>query len=396
VSGGAATERLYYTDAYMKEFTARIVDRADDGHRVYLDRTAFYPTSGGQPHDTGILVSSNVIDVIDEGDRIVHQLDAPIHGDEVRGKVYWTRRFDNMQQHTGQHLVSALFEDMFGAKTVSVHFGDESSTVDIETDTLSSQSLEEAEQRANLVIAENRPVSVDFEDAATAKGLRKAVDRVGSLRIVTIADLDRSACGGTHVRSTGEIGAMLLRKTERIRKTVRVEFVCGLRAVARARSDFQSLSVIASSLSTSLDAAAGVVTSQAAQVKEGEQVRRRLERDLARYRSIEMHGAATPLADGLRIVSLEQPAGSMDELRTLAQAVLERERVVFVGATAEGQMIVAASEDSGRDAGKLLKDALAIAGGKGGGSPRLAQGSPSAGKVPEATRAIRDALEPGR
>jgi alanyl-tRNA synthetase len=394
VSGGVATERLYYTDAYLADFSARVVDRADEGRRIYLDRTAFYPTSGGQPHDTGILASSNVIDVIDEGDRIAHVLDAPADG-EVRGRVYWTRRFDNMQQHTGQHLLSAVFEDLFGARTVSVHFGEQTSTLDLDKESLPAQALEKAEGRANLVVAENRPVTIGFEDAASAKGLRKVVDREGPLRIVSIAELDRSACGGTHVRATGEIGAILVRGTERIRKTTRVEFVCGLRAVARARADYQNLSVIANALSTSIDTAGGLVSSQAAQVKEGEQARRRLERDLARYRAVELHGSA-PEVGGAKLITLAAPAESMEQMRTLAQALLDHERAVFVGATAEGAMLVAATEDSGYDAGKLLKDALAITGGKGGGSPRLAQGSPAAGKAADAVAAIRAALAPGR
>jgi alanyl-tRNA synthetase len=392
VSGAAATERLYYTDAHLSEFSARIVDRADAGRRVYLDRTAFYPTSGGQPHDTGILASSNVVDVIDEGDRVAHVLDAPVSGDEVRGKVYWTRRFDNMQQHTGQHLLSAVFEELFGAKTISVHFGDETSTLDLETDSLPAQSLEKAEKQANLIVAENRPVSVSFEDAATAKGLRKAVEREGTLRIITIADLDRSACGGTHVRSTGEIGSILVRGTERVRKTIRVQFVCGLRGVARARADYQALSIIAAALATAPDTAPAVVTAQAAQLKEGEQARRRLEKDLAKYRAAEIHKGISPMAHGSRVIVHQEP-DSMDALRVLAQALLEHDHVVFIGVTPEKQMLVAATEDSGFDAGKLLKEALAVAGGKGGGSPRLAQGSPAS---PEVVKAILAALARGQ
>jgi alanyl-tRNA synthetase len=395
VTAPAATERLYYNDAYLADFNARIVDRADDGRKLYLDRTAFYPTSGGQPHDTGILASSNVVDVIDEGDRIAHVLDSPVHADEVRGKVYWSRRFDNMQQHTGQHLLSAIFEDLLKARTVSVHFGDETSTLDLEIDALASQSLEEVEQRANQIVAENRLVTVSFEEAAAAKGLRKAVDRQGTLRVISIADLDRSACGGTHVRATGEIGCILLRSTERIRKTMRVQFVCGLRAVARARADYQTLSVIASTLSTSLDTAAPLVAAQSAQLKEAEQTRRRIERDLARFRAAELHAATPPGESGVRVIVPSQP-DSMDALRALTQALVERERVVFVGSTPEGQLLVAASEDSGHDAGKLLKDALTALGGKGGGSPRLAQGSAPQGKSADAVSAIRAALAPGR
>lgn len=396
MSGAAATERLYYTDAYLSEFSARVVGRSDEGTRVYLDRTAFYPTSGGQPHDTGIIAASNVVDVVDEGDRIAHVLDAPLTSDEVRGKVYWTRRFDNMQQHTGQHLVSAVFEEMFGAKTVSVHFGDETSTLDLEADAMSPRSLEKAEQRANQIVAENRPVAVSFEDAAAAQGLRKAVDREGTLRIITIADLDRSACGGTHVRATGEIGAVLLRRTEKIRKTIRVEFVCGLRAVARARADYQALSVIATSLSTSIDAAAPLVVSQTAQLKEAEKARRNLERLMGAQRGYAMYEQAKPLADGTRIIPLISESVPMETLRAIAMAVMEKPRAAFVGCSTEGQVLVSTSEDSGLDAGKALREALTALGGKGGGSPRLAQGAAPDGKAQEALHLILDALGRGR
>jgi alanyl-tRNA synthetase len=393
VSGTAATERLYYTDAYIPEFSARVVDRADDGKRVYLDRTAFYPTSGGQLHDLGVLGGQAVVDVVDEDDRIAHVLATPLGASgDVKGAIDWTRRFDHMQQHTGQHLLSAVLEELFGAKTVSVHFGDATSTLDIETDSMSPPSLEKAERRANVIVAENRPETVGFEDAATAKGLRKAVDRSGTLRIITIADLDRSACGGTHVRSTGEIGSILVRGTERIRKAIRVEFVCGLRGVARARADYQALSGIATSMSASLDSAAALVASQAAQLKEAEQARRRLEKDLARYRAAEIHATTAPNGSGVRVVVNKDP-DSMDNLRTLAQALLDQPKVVFIGTTPEKAIVVAASEDSGFDAGKLLKPALASAGGKGGGSPRLAQGSPGS---PEVVSAILAELTPGR
>ena len=200
------TERLYYTDAYLTTFPADVVDRAEDGTVVYLDRTAFYPTSGGQPHDTGRLGSSRVVDVVDEGDRIAHRLDGPVQPGPVEGAVDWARRFDHMQQHTGQHVLSAVLADLTGQATISVHFGREISTLDLDTPDLPPAQVVEAELRANRIVTENRPVEVSFEDAASAEGLRKASDREGTLRIVTIRDLDRSACGGTHVRASGEIG----------------------------------------------------------------------------------------------------------------------------------------------------------------------------------------------
>jgi len=243
------TERLYYTDAYLRDFDARVVDRANDGRTLYLDRTAFYPTSGGQPFDAGTLAGIPVRDVVDEGERIAHVLAAPAPAtDTVHGAIDWTRRFDHMQQHTGQHLLSAIFADRFRLETVSVHFGAETSTLDLDTESLPRKTVLAVEQLANAAITEPHAVTVSFESAATASGLRKPPPREGELRVVTIDALDRSACGGTHVRSTAEIGSILLRGTERVRRTTRLEFVCGLRAVRAARSDHELVSALALSL----------------------------------------------------------------------------------------------------------------------------------------------------
>src|SRR5574338_55821 len=216
------TSRLYYTDSYLAAFDGRITELSADGRRVYLDRTAFYPTSGGQPFDLGSLGGAPVADVIDEDERVAHVLATPLDtkhvGDAVHGEVEWRRRFDHMQQHTGQHLLSAVFSDLFGYETVSVHFGADRSSLDLDASSIVPAQLGEAERRANELVWENRPVSVSFEDSATVTGLRKAPPREGTLRVVTIAGVDRSACGGTHVRATGEIGAITLRGTERVRK----------------------------------------------------------------------------------------------------------------------------------------------------------------------------------
>jgi len=371
------TNRLYYTDAYRTTFSASVVDRSDDGLRIYLDETAFYPTSGGQQHDRGLLGSMTVVDVVDEEDRIAHVLSLPLDAARTRldGLIDWNRRFDHMQQHTGQHLLSAVFEDLFGAKTLSVHFGPDYSTLDVDAESISRTQLVAGGERANAIVAEGRPVSVTFEDSAAASGLRKAPDRAGTLRIVSIAGIDRSACGGTHVRSTSEIGTVLLRSVEKVRKSTRIEFVCGLRAVRRARKDFESLAAIGALLSASLDDAAGLVAAQSERLKEGDNARKKLEKDLAVFRARERYDAATADASGVRTI-LIRDAGSIDELRALAQASFALPKVVVVGAlNSPPSVLVAASEDSGVDAGKILKERLAAAGGRGGGSPRLAQGS---------------------
>ena len=372
-----ATTRLYYSDSYLATFEARVVAIDADGRRVYLDQTALYPTSGGQPHDRGAIAGVGVIDVVDEDDRVAHLLAAPLGaavGDTVAATVDWARRWDHMQQHTGQHLLSAVFADRFGWATTSVHFGDASSTLDLDTDALPHDALVAAERRANEIVAESRPVTVTFEDAATATGLRKASERSGTLRVVSIESLDRSACGGTHVRRTSEIGPILLRRTERVRKQTRLEFVCGARAIARARGDFESLAAMAGSLSAALDEVPTLVAAQAARLADAEAARRKLERELFAHRARALHAATVAGADGVRRIRLRAP--SMDELRAIGQPMAELERVILVGTVDEPpSLLLATSADSAVDAGKTLRTALGAVGGRGGGSPRVAQGT---------------------
>ena len=385
------TERLYYTDSYLREFEARVVDRGDDGRRIYLDRTAFYPTSGGQPFDTGRLGGVEVLDVADQDDRIAHLLAAPLAEDRVRGEVDWVRRFDHMQQHTGQHLLSAVIEDLFGFATVSVHFGRESSTLDLATESFTAEQAGAAEDRANAVAVENRTVEVSFEEAATASGLRKASAREGLLRIVTISDLDRSACGGTHVRATGEIGAILLGRTERVKKQVRLEFLCGGRAVRRARADRELLARLAAPLSASPEELPALLDAQRAELKDTNAARRAAEEELDRYRGRELYEAAAPAATGLRTIVVRGEIGGLDRVRGLARSVTALPRAVFVGAIAEPPtVLLATSDDSGIDAGSALKRALGEVGGRGGGNQRMAQGSAPAA----ALEAVIRALEP--
>jgi alanyl-tRNA synthetase len=369
------TERLYYTDATLTEFTARVVEAAGD--RVYLDRTAFYPTSGGQLFDTGVLGDARIVDVVDEGERIAHVLDKPgrlAAGADVTGRIDWTRRFDHMQQHTGQHLLSAVFEELFGHKTISVHFGDESATLDLDATSLSRDRALKAEHRANEIVLERRAVTVTFEDSSTATGLRKAVDRTGELRIVEIAGIDRSACGGTHVANTAEIGAVTVRRIEKYKQGTRVEFICGWRALARARADFDALSAMAVSLTAAIDELPALVAAQAAHRKEAETVARKLGEELAGYRARERYDATAPRADGIRLV--EETAQTMDPLRAMAQAMSALPKIVYLGSVvAPPGIVFAASADSGVNAGEALKTALSANGGRGGGSPRVAQGT---------------------
>jgi alanyl-tRNA synthetase len=370
------TERLYYTDSYLHDFSARIVDASADGSTVYLDRTAFYPTSGGQPFDTGSIAGVAVVEVVDEDERIAHRLAAPLPAGPVECSVDWGRRFDHMQQHSGQHLLSAVFEELFGLKTVSFHLSAESSTIDLEGGAVDARTLQETELRANQVVFENRPVAVHFEHAAKAQGLRKPSEREGLLRIVAIEGLDRSACGGTHVRSTGEIGPVMLRRTEKIRQATRVEFRCGGRAVRRARADYEALAQTAQMFSTPLDDVPAAVATQSEAIRAAEKTRRKLELDLAAYQGRELYAAAVPGADGLRRVTRRLETGSLEELRAIAQNFTAQPKALFLATLASPpSVLLAASEDAGVDAGKVLKAALAEASGRGGGNARIAQGS---------------------
>jgi alanyl-tRNA synthetase len=371
------TQRLYYSDSTLTTFSARILECDPAGLRVVLDRTAFYPSSGGQPHDTGTLGGVRVVDVLDEDQGIVHVLEAPLAASgEVQGEVDWPRRFDHMQQHSGQHLLSAVFEELFRFRTVSFHLGAEVSTIDLETPAIEPAQLRAAEARANGMIALNRPLSVAFEDASAVQGLRKESGREGELRIVSIEGYDRSACGGTHVGATGEIGAILLRRTEKIRSSVRVEFVCGLRAARRARADYEALSQVARLFSCPPDEAPALVAASVDSAKEAEKARRKLAMELAALRGRDLYASAGPGADGLRRHTARLNTPLDDEVRALAQGFCAQPRAVFLAACpTPPSVLLAVSADSGLHAGNLLKEALTAAGGRGGGAAQLAQGS---------------------
>ncbi len=199
------TDRLYYSSSYLTQFQATILDVQDQGHRIYLDQTAFYPTSGGQLFDQGTLGKFSVTDVIDEEGRIAHVIENPDEslrpGMTIQGEIDWDRRFDHMQQHSGQHLLSAIFAEKLQLETISVHLGETVSTLDLDIASIDPQTLSSAETLANRAVFENLQVTVQFEDAAIAEGLRKASERQGILRIVTIQGLDKSACGGNRSHS---------------------------------------------------------------------------------------------------------------------------------------------------------------------------------------------------
>src|SRR5579872_4388038 len=386
------TERLYYQDCYLREFRARVVET--DGCRVCLDRTAFYPTSGGQPFDLGTLGGVAVREVIDEDDRIAHLLEAPIGAaEEVQGRIDWERRYDHMQQHTGQHLLSAVLEDLFEIRTVSFHLGSEVSTIDVDAPSLTPEQLERAEESCAAVIAEARPVQITFEDASATLELRKASERTGTLRIVSIDKLDRSACGGTHVRTTAEIGLILTGKSEKIRGTTRLEFVCGSRALRRARADYRLLGAIGRTLSVPPEQAPELLAGLIEKNKSLEKTTQHLATELARREGKYLYIAAEPGPDGIRRVI--QRGVIDDAMRARAQAFVSSlppgEKAVFLAVCDQPpSLLLAASTDSGIHAGDRVKAAVAAAHGRGGGNAQLGQGSvPDAAALASAEALLR-------
>ena len=365
------TERLYYSDAALTEFRAQVVACDEQTATLYLDRTAFYPTSGGQPHDLGTVNGIAVIGVIDEGERIAHRLASPLNTAEVHGLIDWPRRFGHMQQHTGQHLLSAVLADRFGIATLSFHLGDEAATIDVETAELSLAKLVEIECAANEEIWANRIVTAAVEiDAA---GLRKASERTGPLRIVTIAGLDRSACGGTHVASTGQIGLVLLRKCEKVRQSLRLEFLCGRRALNRARADFNALSAAARDYSVGLDQVPASVRDAQSRLATAEKALTKLRISSAEQRGVDAYARAETNPQGLRVVVAEVAAVS-EEVRAEAQGFTRSGRAAYLAWSA-GAVLFAVSPESGLSAGALFKEAAGQIGGRGGGGQTLAQGT---------------------
>ncbi len=369
------TERLYYHDSYLQEFDATVLDTADDGRRVYLDRTAFYPTSGGQPHDLGFIADSPVIDVVDNGETIVHVVADGLIAGPVHCRIDWARRYDHMQQHTGQHLLSAVCVELLQASTLSFHMGEDVSTIELGVPQLIETDIERLERRVNEIVREARPVAISFEDATTAGGLRKPSKRAGELRLVAIAGVDKSACGGTHVRSTAELGPILIRRSERVRGNVRVEFVCGDRALASTRKDFRTVTAISGLLATSADALPSQVQALQERTAQAEKERTRLATALAGFEGRELYGNTLPDEDGIRRITL--PVAAIDgSVRAKVQAFTAQGRGVAlaVGDDPAG-VLLAASADSGVNAGSVLKSIWASAGARGGGSAAMAQGN---------------------
>jgi alanyl-tRNA synthetase len=316
-----------------------------------------------------------VLDVQDEDGRIAHVLTTPIEAEQVEGTIDWPRRYDHMQQHTGQHLLSAVLVELFGFQTVSFHMGSEVSTIELRTGDFTEWQAEQAEERANQLVREARPVRIEFESADAVEGLRKPSQRSGKLRIVEIEGVDRSACGGTHVRSTAEAGPIQIRRQEKLRGNIRIEFVCGERAVRRARQDFRIALELARQAAAPIDTLPEHYGNLRQRLIEAEKERQRLAIELAKQEGAALYAETPAGPDGLHRRVLEMP-GIDESARAKAQAFTAQGRgLLLVIGTEQNNVLLACSADSGLNAGAGLKQVLSATGGRGGGSATLAQGT---------------------
>jgi len=379
----AVTDRLYYHDSFLKEFDAEVISCEPDADRwrVVLDRSAFYPTSGGQPHDTGTLGAAKVLEVLDDetsGD-VIHFTDRPVPTGPIHGVINWERRFDHIQQHTGQHLLSAAFIELFKMQTVSFHLGRETSTIDLAAPSLDQRQLEAAERRTNEIIFDDRPINILFGTAEelAAAGIRKQVDREGILRAIEIETFDRQPCGGTHVARTGQVGIILLRKLEKLKAAWRVEFVCGYRAMRAARSDATLLNDAARQLSCAPADVPAMVARALEERQSGHRSRQRLTEELAEVQALMLLATEGRAGKSGQPVVLSQILEEPDPsyLRLLATKVVAQPGVRAIMGTRAGHIIFAQSPGLDGDMNALLRDCISIAGGKGGGTKDFAQGS---------------------
>ena len=387
-------QRLYYTDSFLYEFDAEVVNvnQANPRPAITLDRTAFYPTSGGQIFDTGWLFPTRtdehrklrVVEVAEgEDGSVVHFIEAAgglEPGTRVHGIIDADRRRDHMQQHSGQHVLSAAFVRLFNVPTVSFHMGIEACSIDLETKPLAADQVEAAEALANEVVTENRPVDVRFvtQAEATTLGLRKfpPVERE-KLRLIDIRGFDLTACGGTHVHSTGQIGCILLRKIEKVRQSWRVEFVCGKRAIGTARRDYATLLEAGELFSSHI----WDVPEQIRKIQEQARASRKAQEswfdELAEIYADRLL-AETPESGGRHIIVRIFPERDLAFIKRLAQQLTRRSSTAaaFLATTGKPALVFAQSPGQPFNMAALMKEALQTLGGRGGGSKDMAQGAP--------------------
>jgi len=390
------TERLYYKDATRTEFTARIMARkqSEDGLAVRLDRTAFYPTSGGQPHDTGTLSGSAVLDVWeDDAGEVWHLVDNPPPTDEVHGEIDWSRRFDHMQQHSGQHLLSAAFLRLLDAPTISFHLGTQDSSIDLDIVELTWETVFQVEAEVNRIIWENHAVEIHIVDEREIHKvpLRRPPKVSGKIRVIWVRDYDASACGGTHVGHTGEVGLVKVTRVERYKGGVRVSFLCGSRALRNYQSVLRDVQQVSADLSVSSAEFAEAVVRLG---EENKEIRRSLKATQAGVVAFEAEHLWNQAFEegGVRRILLHLDDHTFEQARAIASLLSARPRTLALLAVSEvkGTRLVCQRSDdlTQLDAAAILGTAAKLLGGRSGGTSSQAQG----GAPTHSHEAISEAL----
>ena len=395
------TEKLYFNDSSVLEFDANVLEikPADQGYKVVLDRTAFYPTGGGQPNDTGTLGDARVIDVVEDEAGIIYHVveDAASIAKEstITAKIDADRRLDHLQQHSGQHILSQAFIQTCGAETRSFHLGPRTSTIDIELQSPTDALIRAAEETANSVVFEDRPMRVHMvtDEQASRLPLRKESAVQGNIRVIEIDNFDWSPCGGTHAARTGQVGLIAVRSYERAKKMTRVEFVCGHRALEDYRLAHSTAVRVARHFSAERDSSPELVAKALEENKELKKRTRDL-MELAITAEASRAVAAALPTRGFKLIHAVFDRRDLDEVRMLASKIVETEPAIALLATrqADGaRLVFARSTSLSEDMGKLMSEACEMLGGRGGGRPNLAQGgAPSAQHIDQAIRSAAD------
>jgi alanyl-tRNA synthetase len=384
-SSMSRTERLYYKDSHLTDFEAQVVevtDRVSGWTGVTLDRTAFYPTGGGQPSDTGMLAGSRVVECLDREDEgVLHLIQGrtPRVGEFVRCHVDWPRRLDHIQQHTGQHILSQAFVRLFKAETQSFRMMADSSEIDVALDAPTDERIEQAVEVANHIIWSDRPIHIRevTQEEAAALPLRKDSAREGGLRLIEIEDYDLSPCGGTHAASTGEVGIICVRSWERAKGLVRIEFLAGGRVALDYRRANQTARKTAALFSTGRDETAEAATRLIEENKSLQRRLRSLEEIASRVEADELLERAEVRGDGTRIIKHIFDGRSPEELRQIALATTRQSKVVALLASTDvdgARLVFARSEDAEGNMNELMRQACQLLEGRGGGRPEMAQG----------------------
>ena len=384
------TTKLYFDDPYRIEFEATLVKRivVDKQPALILDQTCFYPTSGGQECDHGRLNEITVIDVIEQNDDIIHVVEHEVKGDHVHGIIDWKRRFDFMQQHSGQHVLSQSFFRVLKANTKSSHLGEDASTLEIDRETLTIEEVHRVEDVANEAVYRNRAIKTYFVPAEEVDSipLRRPPKKEGRLRIVEVDGFDHMGCGGTHCRTTGEIGLIKTGRWEKIRGRVRIQFLCGNRALREYRWKNEAMEALSDLYSAKASDVLELVTKQAEEHKTLRHDTNMLLKRILDYEAEKLLAKAESVGN-LKVVTGVFTDRPTEELKTLALKIVDTPQtvVLFGGQGEKGQLVFCCSKECPVKMNELMSTACEIIGGRGGGSPQLAfGGGPDVSKVRDA------------